>query len=179
MPRHIPLPLRSSPLLMALYVYWDELRGERAAPDRGDVDPLEIGSALLPNVALVDLIDGGKRVRNRLVGTAIVDRWRQDTTGKFMDEVTSGSYSEFIHSLYQDVVKHRRPVYSHSTFRWDVSGYLRTHRLYMPLTEGGNEIVVGLVGQTFSGLRGDTGDTLRLILGKADIEQHREILAAS
>jgi hypothetical protein len=47
----------------------------------------------------------------------------------------------------------------------------------MPLTEGGNEIVVGLVGQTFSGLRGDTGDTLRLILGKADIEQHREILA--
>src|SRR5262245_23577647 len=117
----VPNALKDEPTLRALYLYWDGKRAGRAVPDRRDVDPLEIGSALLPNVALVDLIDGGKRVRNRLVGTAIVERWRMDTTGKHMDELTSGSYSEFIHSLYQDVVRHRRPIYSHSVFRWDVN----------------------------------------------------------
>ena len=87
------------------------------------------------------MVEGGRRFRNRLVGTAIVERWGFETTGLFLDEIMpEGGYREFIHELYRDACRHRAPVYSSSLFRWDVGRHMVTRRLYLPLTHG-NEAV--------------------------------------
>jgi len=119
---HADMPelLADDPILGALYRYWSRCRGRRRVPDRRDIDPLQLGAKLLPHVGLMDIVDGGARVRYRLLGTAIVERFGADPTGKLMDEVMSGSYSAFIHGLYGDVVRARAPVFSESVFRWDV-----------------------------------------------------------
>src|SRR5512134_751440 len=101
----VPELLAADPILGALYRYWNRRRGRRRMPDRRDIDPLELGPKLLPHVGLMDIVDGGARVRYRLLGTAIVERWGSDPTGKFMDEVMSGSYRDYIHGLYRELVR--------------------------------------------------------------------------
>lgn len=171
-------PLDNDAVLTALHSYWGHQRRDRAVPDRRDLDPVDIGAGLLPNVALVDVVDGGARFRNRLVGTAIVERWGFETTGRFLDEImTDGDYREFIHGLYRDACRHRAPVYSSSLFRWDVGTHMVTRRLYLPLTYGGDEIAMILVGQTFLGGALGPVRAHRTIFDNATIEQQRrEIL---
>lgn len=147
----VPELLSSDPILGALYLYWNRRRGRRRMPDRRDIDPLDLGAKLLPHVGLMDLVDGGGRVRYRLLGTAIVERWGSDPTGKFMDEVMSGSYSEYVHGLYRQLARARAPIFSESVFRWDVAGFVRTRRIYLPLTHGGDEVAIALIGQVFLG----------------------------
>lgn len=172
-------PLDNDPVLTALHSYWDHQRRGRTVPDRRDIDPVDIGPGLLPNVALVDVVDGGARFRNRLVGTAIVERWGFETTGRFLDEIMSeSSYREFIHELYRDACRFRAPVYSVSLFRWDVGTHMVTRRLYLPLTHGGGDITMILVGQTFlGGASPGSARAYRTVFDRATIEQQRrEIL---
>ena len=172
----VPELLAKDPILGALYLYWNGSRGDRRVPDRSDIDPIALGPKLLPHVGLMDIVDGGARVRYRLLGTAIVERWGADPTGKFMDEVMSGSYTEYIHGLYREVVRARAPVYSESVFRWDVDGFVRTRRLYLPLTHGGNEIVMALIGQVFLGPALKPLEPSAVIVEREPVEQHSAVI---
>jgi hypothetical protein len=176
-----PRPFADDETLAALHSYWDRHRHGRVAPDRKDIDPIAIGAALLPHVALVDVVDNGARFRNRLVGTAIAERWGFETTGRFFDEVMGpGDYSDFIHELYRDACRHRAPVYSESLFRWDVGSHMLTRRLYLPMTYGGDTIDMVLVGQTFFGVARGSVKPYRAVFTDTVIErQHRQILAAA
>ncbi len=171
-------PLDDDAVLMALHAYWNHRRQGRAVPDRRDIDPVDIGPGLLPNVGLVDAVDGGARFRNRLVGTAIVERWGFEITGLFLDEIMRESgYRDFIHELYRDACRHRAPVYSASLFRWDVGTHMVTRRLYLPLTHGGDEVAMVLVGQTFLGAAPGPVSAYRHVFYEATMEQQRrEIL---
>jgi hypothetical protein len=175
---HVDVPelLAADPTLGALYRYWNRRRGERRMPDRRDIDPLELGPALLPHIGLMDIVNGGARVRYRLLGTAIVDRFGSDPTGKFMDEVMSGTYSEYIHSLYRELVRARAPVFSESVFRWDAGGYLRTRRLYLPLTHGGDDVAIALIGQAFLGPAMQPLEPHTVIVERDPIEQRSAVL---
>jgi hypothetical protein len=175
----IPELLARDPVLASLYAYWNRRRGARRMPDRRDIDPIELGPALLPHVGLMDLVDGAKRVRYRLLGTAIVERWGSDPTGRFMDEVMSGSYSDFVHALYRDVYRLRAPVFSDSVFRWDAGGFLHTRRLYMPLTHGGEEVAMALIGQVFLGPAVHQPRPFSAIVLDARMEDHSEVLQPS
>jgi hypothetical protein len=168
--------LASDPILGPLYRYWNQRRGDRRMPDRRDIDPLDLGAKLLPHIGLMDIVDGGARVRYRLLGTAIVERWGSDATGKFMDEVTSGTYSAYIHSLYRTLAHARAPVFSESLFRWDIEGYLRTRRLYLPLTHGGSEVKIALIGQVFLGPALHPVKPYTAIVDESSIEQRSEVL---
>jgi hypothetical protein len=172
----VPELLAADPLLGPLYRYWDRCRGERRMPDRRDIDPLALGAKLLPHIGLMDIVDGGARVRCRLLGTALVERWGNDPTGKFMDEVASGSYLDFVHSLYRDVVRARAPVFSESVFRWDAQGFLRTRRLYLPLTHGGKDVAMALIGQVFLGPAMQPVTPYTAIVGGPPVEQTTVIL---
>lgn len=175
-----PRPFADDEILSALHAYWDRHRQGRAIPDRKDIDPISIGAALLPHVALVDVVDGGARFRNRLVGTAITERWGFEITGRHFDEVMSpGDYSDFIHGLYRDACSHRAPVYSESLFRWDVGTHMLTRRLYLPMTHGGDSVDIILVGQTFLGVARGSVKPYRAVFSDAVIERQRsEIIAA-
>lgn len=178
-PSDVPELLAADPTLGALYRYWNKRRGHRRMPDRRDIDPIDLGPALLPHIGLMDIVDGGKRVRYRLLGTAIVDRWGHDPTGKFMDEEMSGSYREYIHSLYHELVRARAPVFSESVFRWDAQGFLRTRRLYLPLTHGGEDVAIALIGQVFLGPATHPLQPYTAIVERGPVEQSSAVIEPS
>jgi hypothetical protein len=137
-------------ILTALYDYWRSRKSGEKLPGRADIDPVDMPRAALPHVVLMEVADGGNRIRYRLVGTAIVDEWGADVTGKYLDEVMDGTYLEFVRGLYIDVMEHRCAVLSESTFRWDVGKTVGARRLYMPLASDGVSVDMVLIGQTFS-----------------------------
>jgi hypothetical protein len=137
-------------ILIALYDYWRARKLGAKLPGRADIDPVDMPRAALPYIVLMEIGDGGKQIRYRLVGTAIVDEWGADVTGKYLDEVMEGTYLQFVRGLYMDVIAHRCAVLSESTFRWDVGKTVWAHRLYMPLASDGETVDMVLIGQTFS-----------------------------
>jgi len=118
-----------------LYDYWDRKRAGRRMPRRRDLDPIEIPQ-LLPNMMIVEVVDN-ERFRFRLVGTAIVQAFGQDSTGRFLDDITSGEYRDFILGLYRGVCGHGRPVFAASEFVTNKGFAVSARRLMLPLSEDG------------------------------------------
>src|SRR5690242_10042588 len=76
------------PILKRMVAFWDEKRGARDWPLRGDFDPLEFWFA----VGYVSLIDvsgapGARRYFFRLDGTRQVELFGVDFTGKYLHQV--------------------------------------------------------------------------------------------
>ena len=143
---------------MTLYSYWLSKRGDRAMPARADIQPGEI-RALLPDVLLVDVIEGGKDFRYRLVGTELERHFGRGVTGRLLSELISDPYLDYMRSLYLSVVIERVPVYSAHSFDDDRTGFAliaafkRTYRLMLPLSRDGETIDMVLCGQTFEPIR--------------------------
>jgi hypothetical protein len=83
--------------------YWARLVVVRGAyPDRNSVDPIELGSDLLPNIFLVDILRNDSdqtRYRYRLLGEVIVAH-KRTRRGSYLDEMASADTSE-IEQHYQ------------------------------------------------------------------------------
>jgi hypothetical protein len=63
-----------------LHEYWDGLRGERAAPDRAEIDPVAIRH-LLPDTFIIE-VDVAQRFPLRLCGARVNTLWRCDQKGR-------------------------------------------------------------------------------------------------
>ena len=139
------------PVLLALLRYWNKKRGRAALPTRPAIDPLEMGAALLPNLILADLFDRGTRVRFRLVGTAVVKRLGFDPTAKYLDETVTGGFGEQLAALNRLVYCDRAPLYSEVVLHW--GGHrrleLEIEQLLLPLSQGGPDPAIALIGLTF------------------------------
>ena len=134
--------------LRDLYDFWLARRGDRPAMPRDDLDPTQI-PALLKNLVLADVTDGGRTIRYRLVGTEVVAAHGLDYTGMTVEELTRGSTLTFTHQLYRVVVGQSVPVYSEGRFRWEDRDYHLTRRLHLPLTRSGEIVDMVLLGQVF------------------------------
>jgi hypothetical protein len=92
----------------ALYAYWNQIRGERAAPERGDLKPGAIGK-ILGDVFMLDA-DEPAPYRVRLAGTHIctlLGRELRDTV--FIDAFAPDERTE-IYSLIDSMVRTATPV---------------------------------------------------------------------
>lgn len=136
------------PVLLDLYDYWLRHQHDGKLPARRDIDPIELGG-LLPYVVLAEYVDGGSRIRYRLVGTNMVQYWGRDFTGKYVDEIMTGSYREFLEELFREVAERRCAVLSTGRFRWDVGRAISTRRLFMPLANNGTDVNMVFIGQIF------------------------------
>lgn len=136
------------PLLQSLYEYWLGRRHGRAVPERRDIDPLDMPRNLLPHLLLVELHGARPRIRYRLIGTAISERYGEDFTGRYLDEVSGPHYRDLLQDLYGRMRDHGKPVYVESLFRIAPEVIAKTCRLYLPLAQDG-EITMALAGQTF------------------------------
>jgi hypothetical protein len=137
------------PMMATLFAYWDAKRGARLMPDRQDIDPAEIEPQILPHLLLSEFCDDGWRVRFRIVGTKVVERVGFDGTGKFLDELLTGSYLAYVASLHRDVWLHRAPVYSESKLGAGVRDHLTTRRIFLPISKGDIVPAMTLAIQTF------------------------------
>ena len=72
-----------------LFDYWRSKCGARPMPARADISPAEI-KRLLPFVTLIDVVDGGRRMRVRLAGTQLREFFGREITGAYLDDLDLG-----------------------------------------------------------------------------------------
>jgi hypothetical protein len=114
--------------------YWRKKRNGRAMPRRSDIDPFELRS-ILPHLQITEVIGGGIRFRYRLVGTAIVEAFGAEFTGKFIDELVSGQRDSFVHSCYRAVCASRRAAFVRSKYVTIKDVDLTANRVLLPLSQ--------------------------------------------
>jgi hypothetical protein len=123
------------PLLREAYAYWRLKRDGRRMPARRQIDPAEV-RPLLPHLLISEVVDPERRFRYRLVGTAIARALGRDPTGRCVEEVTSGSYRDYITGLHCAVCRERAPVFAQSALQCGAGvGHRLARRLLLPLSE--------------------------------------------
>ena len=139
---------RSDAILGPAFDYWETKRAARAMPRRADIDPSEITS-LLPYLQITELIDGGTRMRYRLVGTGIVTAYGAELTGKYFEEVFAGDRLRFIEENYRLMCAEKRPILVDSRYASRKEVELFCYRLVMPLSEDDTNINQALTAMSF------------------------------
>ena len=76
----------SEPVLQDFFAYWDDVRGERRFPSRGDIDPIRMPVPILPHLVLIDVLPDIGSFRYRLVGTKIVERVGYELRGRLASD---------------------------------------------------------------------------------------------
>lgn len=136
--------------LFTFFGYWDSARGAKAMPARSDIDPLDMPTELLPNLFLVEVVDGGRRFKFRLVGSESTIAAGRSLTGFHIDEVNPNrAYGEDVANLYRRVLVRRRPVLSVSHFGFPDQEHRMTQRIMCPLSPDGEVVTMVISCQIF------------------------------
>lgn len=126
---------RDDPILGPALSYWMSKRGERSMPRKRDIDPIEIPPKILPNLQIIEVINGGARFRYRLIGTALVDAYGKDFSGRIVDELFPDDRLDFVQGLYRSVCTSKAPIFSRNKYHTPRDVDLFSMRIYMPLSE--------------------------------------------
>jgi hypothetical protein len=120
------------PGLRDFYGYWLSKRGGKRVPARADIDPVEI-HRFLPNIFMIDVIEGGARFRYRLVGTAIGDAVG-DYSGRYVDEALPPAQYETYRQRYLRILNELAVLYEVARIVWRERPAVLFRRLLLPLS---------------------------------------------
>ena len=137
----VELPLDSAeldPELKAALHYWHSKRGDRPAPTRADIDPVDI-APLLPRVMLVDVSTDPLDFRFRLAGTGIFKIHGAELTNKRALDLEPQCYAALTHRLYSEAVTRRAPLAYRLLIEVETRRSAYT-RIILPLSDSGAEI---------------------------------------
>jgi two-component system, sensor histidine kinase PdtaS len=123
------------PDLAAFYAYWIHQCGSRPMPCRADINPKKF--VLLLSQVFIAEICQPLRFRFRLVGTTICNRWHEDFTGKWLDELDFDGKLETVLEQYASVARTGVPRVDKEEFVTEKGRYLHYRRLLLPLSEDG------------------------------------------
>jgi hypothetical protein len=73
-------PEVTSPLVLSLFAYWDQIRAGRLAPNWSEIDPGAI-KPCLPYLLVLEVFGEPLDLRIQLAGTGIVESYGYDPTG--------------------------------------------------------------------------------------------------
>ena len=134
--------------LHTLYAYWQELRGNRRAPARAEIDLARI-APVLPNIAIFDVEESPRRYRIRLMGTRNVTWYGADPTGCYLDEIDIGAEGNTLCALLDRIVELVVPGHVTGEYIKHDGRVIRFERLFMPLSNDGRRIdmLIGAVCQ--------------------------------
>lgn len=127
------------PRLRELYAYWNDKRGERVAPRRADIDPLDL-PRLLGNILICEVHDPPRDFTFRLFGTALVDAVGRDLTGARFSTLFSRDVAPDIVREYEMVADRCAPVISRQDAGWAQKSHVRYERLLLPLSDDGERV---------------------------------------
>ncbi|MBL8688079.1 MAG: PAS domain-containing protein [Rhodospirillaceae bacterium] len=135
----------------ALHSYWASKRGDRRAPGRSDIDPIEIKSHL-STLFMLDVIDEGRDYHYRLIGTDIVEASGRDVTGaRFSDlYATQPEALALVLRTFAPVVSEGRPVFAVGRMFWRPDRDFRHFEGgYFPLSTDGTSVDLMLCKMCF------------------------------
>ena len=125
-----------APDLRVALEYWRAKKGQRLAPTRADIDPVDI-AALLPRVMLVDVSTDPLEFRYRLAGTGIVRVHGVELTHTRPRDLMPAAYGALVHRHYEEAVTRRAPLVHQFLLERETQrcGYLR---IILPLSDDGD-----------------------------------------
>jgi hypothetical protein len=108
-----------APALRELLAYWELKRAGRIAPRRADIDPMDLSSHL-PNLFMLDVLDGGVDFRYRMIGKTLIDVAGFDSTGMLLSEIYTArpDVHDKLAERFMLVVTTRRPVFTRGRIYW-------------------------------------------------------------
>lgn len=102
--------------LIALHDYWRGKRTMTPMPSRADIHPRDF-KGHLPRIFLIDVLpDGGFAFR--LAGTAIVDLFGCDPTGKALPDALGPQAARLASAVFTAVVEYGRPMRTLGAMDW-------------------------------------------------------------
>jgi hypothetical protein len=131
-----------------LYDYWQARRpAPNRLPARADIDPSEIPH-LLGAVWMTDVVrtERSVRFRERLVGTAMVELYGFETTGRWFEEIYEGRHLARQLATYRAIAAGGRPHLSRLGVPRRDREFLIYDRLILPLAADGRtpDILLGI-----------------------------------
>ncbi len=125
---------------------WEEARGDRPLPSRGDIDPKAF-RGYLKRIHLYDVIDGGENFRCRIAGDAVYVSYDVDLRGKLVTEHPHPAIRNRLLIMLRRTAASARPVYVVSMAAPRASTrHPRIENLWLPL--GSGRKVEHIVAQT-------------------------------
>lgn len=119
--------------------HWHKIRGHEPVPYRRSLDPLDFPT-LLRFVELIEVLDGGRDFRYRLIGDEINRISRGYYAGRKVSEIPSQRAPSRIFALYAQTVRQRRPICVRLPYVGDDPFIEEVEAITMPLTENGSAI---------------------------------------
>lgn len=136
------------PRLRQLYAYWDDKRGDRPAPSKAEIDPVDIPH-LLGHIFIYDVEQSPRDYVMRLFGTALTELFGRDVTGNRFAEIFPEEINDpTIREEYDAVVDRWTPIAACRDARWSQKEHIRYERLLMPLSSDGR-VVDRLLGGAY------------------------------
>ena len=131
------IPPRSP--VMQLHAYWTQLNKDGRLPSRREIDPVELGSAVIPWIVILDVLRSGDQLdyRYRLLGTANVNMLGCDPTGQLLSENLETVDVATIKASFDETVLTGKPVYSLAGLPHKKKFLVSVYRAFYPLAEDG------------------------------------------
>jgi hypothetical protein len=119
--------------------YWHRSRGQRAMPGRQDISPAGM-KPYLRHILLVDVIEGGRDFRYRLVGDEAQRFFASNPTGRLMSEALAPFGKDTVEAtlgVYRAVDERRAPLRIRGPGAYFAQGAKLCDALLTPLSDDG------------------------------------------
>ena len=133
-------------MLEELWRYWARKRATRVMPLRTDFLPYEIPQ-LLPLLSIIEREQS--RIRVRLMGSAVVQAYGFDATGRFFDEVLSGLRLDRATRLASTAFETGAPMFASTSYLSAGGVPHRAERIALPLGDDSMRTAFILIGSVF------------------------------
>ncbi len=132
-----------------LMKYWLDLPGQPNLPNRSDIDPVSIGTKILPHIFLCSVQLDPFEVYFRLQGTFINDLLGQNFKGKKVGPETFGDDADDILELYKRVSEDQRPILSRELIKSAMGTERLIEVIHLPLAgerkDGNVQFILGAI----------------------------------
>lgn len=131
------------PVLRGLWSYWNGMRGAGGLPGRSAINPFEL-RPWLGHLLILDVIDKGRDFRYRLHGTALVQLFGVDLTGKLVSRLALADVERLLNEA-------RVPVATRDYFYIEATvvaekQFVAISKLVLPLATAGGDVDMLMVG---------------------------------
>lgn len=125
--------------LRRLYDYWNAKRGDRPAPSRRDIDPVEIPD-LLGFVNIFEVQDEPRDYKVRLNGSEVAEMMGEEITGRYCSAVMSGPDAVSCKAAFDLCVDQCRPVIVETSLAFCGKPYMAQTIVVLPLSSDGERV---------------------------------------
>ncbi len=151
--RNIALATECGGQCSQIYDYWNSLRHGGRLPSFKDFDPSRVPPRVLPGLVLLehrrDPETSVRRLWLRLVGTALVNAYGHDITGKFLDEVYIADDFDDVTTQFDVLFETGRATCMWSATRTRDERYMNYERIVLPFADNGRDIDMILASVEF------------------------------